>query len=204
MYAYRQKTNFPCTYMTMYNTAHVHPQRYGKNKNAIINCPLNLSFYIMYIRWRETEHEDIDLLDDEDPTAMAALRQCSLWKFFQCTLMKGKPRLLNALVDYWHPDVEEFMIEGKSLTPTTEEIYFLTILLRRGEPINLCSFPPMPHNNVEMIGFHCEADTQKVGSQVSINRITNLSLKVIVLLIGWITGSAALHQASWVHMHCAM
>jgi hypothetical protein len=37
---------------------------------------------------------------------------------------------------------------------------------------------------------------------VPIHKISNLSLKVIVLLIGKITGSAALHKASWAHMHC--
>jgi hypothetical protein len=96
----------------------------------------------MYVHWREREHEDIDLLVDEDPAAMAALRQCGLWKFFRCPFMRAQPRLLNALVDYWHPDAEAFMLEGQSLTPTTEDIYFLTGLSRRGEPVNLRAFPP--------------------------------------------------------------
>jgi hypothetical protein len=34
--------------------------------------------------------------------------------------MRAQPRLMNALVDYWHPDAEEFMLEGQSLTPMTE------------------------------------------------------------------------------------
>jgi hypothetical protein len=33
------------------------------------------------------------------------------------------------------------MIEGQSLAPTTEDIYFLTSLSRRGEPVNLRTFP---------------------------------------------------------------
>ena len=96
------------------------------------------------------------------------------------------------------------MLEGKSLTPMTEDIYFLTDLLRRGEPVNLEDFPPGPHKIVELIGLRCEASIKKVGSQVPINKITNLSLKVIVLLIGWITGSMALHQASQAHMYYAL
>jgi hypothetical protein len=158
----------------------------------------------MYVHWREREHEDIDILVEEDPVVVTTLKQCGLWKFFWCPLMRAQPRLLNALVDYWHPDAEAFMLEGQSLTPTTEDIYFLTGLSRRGEPVNLRAFPPGPHNIVELIGKHCEAGTDKVGSQVPIHKITNLSLKVIVLLIGWITGSVALHQASRVHMHCAV
>jgi hypothetical protein len=169
-----------------------------------LTLPLNLSCNRMYVHWREREHEDIDILVDEDPAAITALKQCGLWKFYQCPLMRAQPRLLNALVDYWHPDAEAFMLEGQSLTPMTEDIYFLTGLSRRGEPVNLRSFPPGPYNIVELIGMHCEADTEKVGSQVPIHKITNLSLKVIVLLIGWITGSMALHQASQAHMYCAM
>jgi hypothetical protein len=133
-----------------------------------------------------------------------SLTQCGLLKFYQCPFMHAQPRLLNALIDYWHPDVETFMLEGQSLTLMIEDIYFLTSLSRRGEPVNFCTFPPGPHNIAELIGLHCEVGTDKVGTEVSINKISNLSLKVIVLLIGWITGSAALHQASWVHMHCAV
>jgi hypothetical protein len=52
----------------------------------------------MYVHWREREHEDIDILVEEDPTTIAALKQCGLWKFFQCPFMRAQPRLLNALV----------------------------------------------------------------------------------------------------------
>jgi hypothetical protein len=70
--------------------------------------------------------------------------------------------------------------------------------------VNLRAFPPGPHNIFELIGLHCEAETKKVGSQVPINKITNLSLKVIFLLIGWTTGSTNLHQDSQENMHCVV
>jgi hypothetical protein len=144
------------------------------------------------------------MLVDEDPTTMATLRQCRLWKFFQCPFMRAQPRLLNSLVDYWHPNARAFILEAQSLTPTTEDIYFLTGLVRRGELVNLQEFPPGPHNIAELIRVYCEVDTKKVGSQVPIHKITDLSLKVIVLLIGQIIGSMTSHQASRVHMHCAV
>jgi hypothetical protein len=53
------------------------------------------------------------------------------------------------------------MLEGQLLTPMTEEIYFLTGLSRRGEPVNLHTFPPGPHNIVDLIVMHCEGDTEK-------------------------------------------
>jgi hypothetical protein len=158
----------------------------------------------MYVHWREREHEDIDFLVGEDPTATTVLAQCGLLKFFQCSFMRAQPRLLNALVDYWHPDAEAFMLEGQSLTPMTEDIYFLTGLSRRGEPVNFRTFPSGPLNIAELIGLHCEAGIDKMGTQVPINKISDLSLKVIVFLIGRITGSTTLHQASRAHMNCVV
>ena len=48
-------------------------------------------------------------------------------------------------------------------------------------------------------GWHWE-----VGSQVPIHKITRISLKVIVLLIGWITRSVALHHDSLAYMYCVV
>jgi hypothetical protein len=96
------------------------------------------------------------------------------------------------------------MLEGQSLTPMTEDIYFMTGLSRRGEPVNLLTFPPRPHNIEELIGHHCEVGNEKVGSQVPIHKINNLPLKAIFLLIGKITGSVDLHQDSRAHMHCVV
>jgi hypothetical protein len=67
--------------------------------------------------------------------------------------MWAQTRILNALVDYWHPDIEAFMLEGHSLVPMVEDIYFLTGLSRRGEPVNFWTFPVGPHNIAELIGL---------------------------------------------------
>ena len=85
------------------------------------------------------------------------------------------------------------MLEGKSLVPTTEEIYFLTGLSRRGEPINFRTFPSGPHNISELIGIYCEVGTDRSSSQVPIRKIMYLSLQAIVFLIGWMIGSVAIH-----------
>jgi hypothetical protein len=88
------------------------------------------------------------------------------------------------------------MLEGQSLVPTTEDIYFLTGLSRRGEPVNFQTFPLGPHNIEELIGLYYADDTDRSSMQAPISKITDLSLQVIVFLIGRITGSVALHQAS--------
>ena len=66
----------------------------------------------MYVQWREREHKAANELVVADPNVMAVLTQCGLVKFFLCLFMCTQPRLLNALVDYWHPDAKAFMIEG--------------------------------------------------------------------------------------------
>jgi hypothetical protein len=105
---------------------------------------LPYGFGRMYVQWREREHEVANEAVAADLNVMVVLTQCGLVKIFLCLFMRAQPRLLNALVDYWHLDAEAFMIEGQSLVPTTKDIYFLTGLSRRGEPINFHTFPVGP------------------------------------------------------------
>jgi hypothetical protein len=158
----------------------------------------------MYVHRREREHEEVNELVREDPNDVATLMQCGLLKFFLCPFMRAQPRLLNTLVNYWHSDAEAFMLEGQSLVPTVKEIYFLSGLSRRGEPVNFWTFPARPHNITELIGLYCVVDTDCASTEVLIRNITNLSLQVIVFLIGRIIGSVALHQASHAQMNCVV
>jgi hypothetical protein len=64
----------------------------------------------MYVHWREREHEELDVLVEEDIGDISMLKQCGLWKFFQCMFMRAQPRLLNALVEYSNPNAKEFML----------------------------------------------------------------------------------------------
>jgi hypothetical protein len=68
------------------------------------------------------------------------------------------------------------MLEGQSLVPTTEDIYFLIGLSRRGELVNFHTFPAGPSKISELIDEHCEPRTERAGSQVPISKITNLAL----------------------------
>jgi hypothetical protein len=138
----------------------------------------------MFVQWRERENEATNELVAADPNVMAVLTQCGLVKFFLCPFMRTRPRMLNALVDYWHPDAEAFMIEGQSLVPTTEDIYFLTGLSRRGEPVNFQTFPAGPSKVLELIEEYCMAGTNQRTSSIPVSSITSLSLQTILLLIG--------------------
>jgi hypothetical protein len=147
-----------------------------KNQKAFTHPPEPFCFGRMYVHWREREHEEVGQLVAKDPNVVVVLMQSSLLKFFLCLFMQVQPRLLNALVDYWYPDVEDFMLERQSLVPTIEDIHFLTGLSRRGELVNFKKFPLGPHNIVELIALYCEAGTNGLSSQVPIRKITNLSL----------------------------
>jgi hypothetical protein len=66
------------------------------------------------------------------------------------------------------------MIGGKLLNPTTQDIYFLIVLSRRGELVNLRTFPSGPFNIVKYIRMHCDLDIERVGSQVPIHNVISL------------------------------
>jgi hypothetical protein len=56
--------------------------------------------------------------------------------------MRAQPRFLNALIYYWHPDAEAFMLEGQSLTPMIEDIYLLMVSRGEGIQSTCVLFPP--------------------------------------------------------------
>jgi hypothetical protein len=130
----------------------------------------------MFVHWREREHEEVDreVFDDDD--AKQDLHACGMYNFFQIGGMRAQRRLLNLLIDYWHPDAEAFMLIGKSLTIIVEDIYFITGLSRRGEVPNFQTHGGGGRSVNDYINEYCDADTEKSGSQVPIKQITNLSL----------------------------
>jgi hypothetical protein len=97
-------------------------------------------------------------------------------------------------MDYWDPYSESFNLDGKPLSIEVENIYFLTGLSRQGEVMNLKAQGVGSGMNIEeYIDAHCVAGTKKVGSQIPIRAINNLSLKIVVLVLTRIIGSTSLH-----------
>jgi hypothetical protein len=96
------------------------------------------------------------------------------------------------------------MIEGQSLTPTTEDIYFLTGLSRRGETVDLHTFPTGERKVSELIAQYCVGGTNTMTSWIPVNNIINIALQTILSLIRRIIGSTAHHQATRAHLNCAL
>ena len=84
----------------------------------------------MVLEWREREHGDVEEVVRADLMDQQVLRVCGLYKFWCLGGLRGKPRLLQMLVDYWDQDSESFQIDGMSLTIEVEDIYFITRLFR--------------------------------------------------------------------------
>jgi hypothetical protein len=111
--------------------------------------------------------------------------------------MRAHMRLLEMLVGYWDLDSESFNLDGKPLRIEAEDIYFLAGLSCWGEVVNLKSRGEGSGMKIEeYIDAHCVVGTSKVGSQVPIQAIKNLDLKIIVLVFTRIQCSSSLHQAS--------
>jgi hypothetical protein len=100
-------------------------------------------------------------------------------------------------VNYWDPDTETFNLDGQPLRIEVEDIYFLTILSHHGEVVNLKERGAGSSMNIEdYIATHYIVGTEKVGNQLLIRAINNLSLNIFVLVLTQIIGSTSLHQES--------
>jgi hypothetical protein len=151
----------------------------------------------MVLEWREREHEEVDATVERDVGAQLALKRCGLYKFWALKGLRAQVRLLQMLVNYWDPETEAFNLDGKPLRIEVDDIYFITGLSHRGEVVNLKAWGAGGGMNIEdYIATHCVVDIDKVGSQLPIRVIKNLSLKIIVLVLTWISGLASLHQDS--------
>jgi hypothetical protein len=148
----------------------------------------------MVLEWRERENKEVDVVVKRDLRAQMAFKICGLYKFLSLKGMRTQVRFLEFLVDYWDPNSESFNFDGKPLRIEVEDIYFLTGLLCRGEVVNLKSRGDGSGRKIkEYIDSHCVAGTPKVGSQLPIRVIKNLTLKIVILILTKITRSASLH-----------
>jgi hypothetical protein len=151
----------------------------------------------MLLEWREREHEEVDVVVERHLGAQMALKICAMYNFWALKGMRAQVRLVQMLVNYWDHDTETFNLDGKPLRIEFEDIYFLTGLSHRGEVVNLKARGTQRGMNIEdYIATHCIAGIEKVGRQLLIRTINNLSLKIVVLVLTWITWLTSFNQAS--------
>ena len=160
----------------------------------------------MVLEWREREHEDMDQEALQDAPTMNVLRSSGLLKFFCTSLMRANVRLLEFLINYWDHDLGMFDLQGESLEITSEDIYFIVGLSRRGSPVNLEGTgrggDPLSVQNY--IDVYCAPGTQKRGSCIPIVHIRDLPLQVLTSTIVMVLGSSSLHHATRNQMRLAV
>ena len=103
--------------------------------------------------------------------------------------LRAQLRLLQMLVDYWDPNTEYIQLDGMSLTLEVEDIYFIIGLSHQGEVVKLSACGVGGGVTIEeYITVYCLLDIEIIESQVLVNSIRSLSLRVIVLVLAKIAG----------------
>lgn len=127
---------------------------------------LLVGLILMVIEWREREHQGAYNEALNNPDTIDALRQCVILKYFYISSMRLETSLLQLLIGYWNPDRLLFMVDNEPLPLEVEEIYFLTVLSRRGQEENLHGGGQGDASLTiqEYITVYCEEGTQKVAS----------------------------------------
>ena len=107
--------------------------------------------------------------------------------------MKSNDRLLKMLVNYWEPEEDRFIIDQMPIRIKVEDIYFITGLSRRGEPVDLHGKPLGGLTVEDYVHVYCVGGSNKVGTQIAIKDLRDLHMKILLFTIGKVAGSTSLH-----------
>ena len=91
----------------------------------------------MVLEWREREHEDMDQESLQDAPMVNVLWQSGLLKFFCTSPIWSNVCLLEFFINYRDNDLGMFELQGEFLEVTLKDVYFISILSRRGASVNL-------------------------------------------------------------------
>jgi hypothetical protein len=123
----------------------------------------------MVLEWIEREHEEVDVAVERYTGSQMGLKRCGIYKFWALKAMRAQVRLLQVLLDYWDPDSERFNLDGQPSRIEVKDIYFLMVLSRWGDVVNLKCWGAGSGMKIdEYIAPHFIARTEKVGSQLPI------------------------------------
>lgn len=87
------------------------------------------------------------------------------------------------------------MIDQMPIHIEVEDIYFITGLSRRGDPIELHGKPLGGLTVDDYVHVYCVEGSQKVGTQIAIKDLSELHMKILLFTISKVAGSTSLHQA---------
>ena len=116
--------------------------------------------------WKERKHDNDDVFSKQNTGCIAALRDCSILKFFRTPNMVSHERLLEHILQMWNLEQQYFEVGAHILTGEVEDIYFLTGLSRRGAPISLTGSHGGGITTQELINHHCIPGTRTSGKKI--------------------------------------
>ena len=127
----------------------------------------------MVLEWREREHEIMDQAALQSVPTIQVLRTSGILKFFCTSPMRANVCILEFMVNYWDHDLGMFKLQGETLEITTEDIYFITGLSRRGAPVNLegTGRGEDPLSVQNYIDVFCTLGTEKRGACILVVHI---------------------------------
>jgi hypothetical protein len=163
--------------------------------NYLPMAVMQVKSHTMVLEWREREHEDDNSATKNHPQTIAALRDCSLLKYFRIPGMRAQVRLLEHLVWMWDPDQQVFNVGAHTLTIDIEDIYFLTGLSRWGSHVILSGNRRGSMKMSEYCREYCVPEAERQRGKVAIWGVTDITLRTILFTIARMAGSASPHMA---------
>lgn len=158
----------------------------------------------MFITWRERWQSVIDNEVTDDQMVLDALKGCGLLKKFNMPNTKENIGLLKMLIHYWDLEKYAFIIEQMHLRVEIEDAYFIIGLSWRGKKVNLMRRTRGRLNVEDYVYIYYLGNTEKIGTQIPINHVERLALRIILFTIARVNGLASLHQTSQVLMSLAV
>ena len=116
---------------------------------------------------------------------------CGLLKLFLTSGMWAQPELLRHLISLWDINREIFVIGDWALELTTSDIYFITGLSHRGEPVNLYGSFFVRESISSLLVEHCPEALKSKSGKIDISSVWDLTMRVLLLTINRVAGSQA-------------
>ena len=102
---------------------------------------------------------------------LQVLRACGLFKFWAISGMRAQVDLLTWLVSKWDVQDQCFVIGGHRLKIELEDIYFLTGLSKRGEPLSLFGARPGGQSVASLQLEFCNDEVNPKDKRIDIKNI---------------------------------
>ena len=152
---------------------------------------------IMTITWREREHEEKYMIALNYPGTVRALRDCGLLKYFKLLGMRQQIELVEFLVRAWDPTIKAFHINNQVVPIRVEDVYFLTVLSRRGLSISLTGSTVGAATMRDYILQYCYPGAEpRKYEKINIGDVRYFPLRTIIFTIAKLAGTVILHIAN--------